>query len=51
MSESTPRRVESTPVQGSQTDKGYVPVYTTPYTTSLAPMLSNPRPWMVNKGR
>ena len=29
MSESTPRRVESTPVQGSQTDKGYVPVYTT----------------------
>lgn len=29
MSESTPRRVEATPVQGSQTDKGYVPVYTT----------------------
>ena len=24
-----PRRVESKPVEGRQTDKGYVPVYTT----------------------
>ena len=29
MSETTPRRVEYKPAEGMQTDKGYVPVYTT----------------------